>query len=182
MSDWLFPHRMLACYSLLPIANHINPPPRLLEACSQTEFPQCREIAERRNYRLTLCDIKPDAPGVDQQDIMALTYPKGRFTGVISSDTLEHVENMDAALAELRRVTAGDGFLILCLPVCFLGDGRKRQTTERAAAGDVNHHLWRPGMDMEQRACAVGYRVVARVECFDFRRMHLSALWLLECE
>ena len=179
---WHFPHRMLACYSLLPVANHISPPPRLLEACSKEEFPLCGHIARERNYRLTICDIEPIGPCVDKQDITALSYKAGTFTGIISSDTLEHVEDMDAALAELRRVTADGGFLILCLPVCFLGDGRKRQTTERAEAGDVNHHLWRPGMDMEQRACAVGYRVVARVECFDFRRMHLSALWLLECE
>ena len=35
-------------------------------------------------------------------------------------------------------------------------------------------------MDMEARVCAVGYRTVARMECLDFRKMKLSALWLME--
>ena len=180
MTGWEFPHRMLACYSLLPVANHYAMPPRLLEACSTVEFPQCGRIAIDRNYRLTVCDIAPEGPCVDKQDILHLTYKDGWFQGVISSDTLEHVEDMDAALAELRRVTANDGFLILCLPVCFLDGGGKRQVTERAAPGDRMHHLWRPGMDMEPRICAAGYRRVARLECANFKRMHASAIWLME--
>lgn len=178
--DWEFPHRMLACYSLLPVV-HRWPTPRLLDACSPWPYPQCRDIAERRGYRLTVCDREPRESGVEKQDITALGYRAGTFRGVISCDTLEHVEDMDAALRELRRVTADDGFMVLCLPICFLGDGRKRQTTERAEPGDRNHHLWRPGMDMEARACAVGYRVAARMECVDFGLMHMSALWLLAC-
>lgn len=176
---WEFPHRMLACYGMLPVV-HEWPVPRLLEACSPWPYPCCRSLADARGYRVTVCDITPKDPAVEEADICDLSYPAGEFRGVVSCDTLEHVEDMDAAARELRRVTEDGGFLILCLPVCFLADGGKRQTTVRAEPGNSMHHVWRPGMDMEQRVCAVGYRTVARLECFDFQRMRLSALWLME--
>ena len=177
---WQFPHRIKACYALLPDVNHEALCPRLLDACTPFIEPYMAREAGGRGYRLTVCDIKPREHCVDEADICGLPYPKQSFRGVISSDTLEHVEDMDAAARELRRVTEDGGFLILCLPVCFLAAGGKRQTTERAEPNNPMHHLWRPGMDMEQRVCAAGYRTVARLESFDFGKMHLSVVWLME--
>lgn len=177
---WQFPRRMKACYAMLPEASHEATCPHVLDVCSRHVEPFMARAAADRGYRLTVCDLVPLGHGVEEADILALPYADGAFRGVVSSDTLEHVEDMDAAARELRRVTEDGGFLILCLPVCFLPGGGKRQVTERAEHGNPSHHVWLPGMDIGRRVCAVGYRTVARLESFDFDKMHLSALWLME--
>lgn len=176
---WTFPHRMLACYSMLPIV-HEWPTPRLLEACSPWRHPSTDALAARRGYRLTVCDLEPRGEDVDCQDICKLMYPSDAFRGVISSDTLEHVEDMNKALGELFDVTESGGFAIICLPICFMADGTKRKITERAEADHPNHHVWSPGMDVEDRMRAVGYAVTGRFEGLNFKQFPMSALWLLE--
>jgi len=176
---WAWPHRMLTCYGLLPIV-HEWPLPPLLEACSPWRYPQCEAIAARRGYRLTVCDIAPRVAGCEAQDLTALTYKDGAFRGAISCDTLEHLDDMAAGLAELYRVTAAGGFLILCLPVCHLGGGQKRQQTDAAPAGDVMHHKWRPGMDFEATTVDAGYRVIGTTASRYHSRWSASAIWIAE--
>ena len=53
-------------------------------------------------------------------DIQAMSdVPSGRFDGVVCSEVLEHVPRPADALAEIRRVLADDGTVILTVP--FLG-------------------------------------------------------------
>jgi len=177
--NWEFPHRMLACYSLLPWVNE-DFPPLVLDACTAYVDPRCKRIAEERGYRLQGCDITAGDKLIDLVDIQRLPYKASQFRGVVSSDTLEHVPDMDVALHELHRVTEPGGFLVLCLPVCFLPDGTKRKNTEKAAPNHPAHHLWNPGMDMEARVIKVGYSLVARLECVRWDKMKTSAIWLME--
>ena len=56
-------------------------------------------------------------PGV-AADVRRLPFAAGTFDGVLSTSTLDHFEelaSLHAALAELRRVIAGDGRLVLTL-------------------------------------------------------------------
>jgi len=180
---WL--NRVETCYSLLPQAPMdmgATVAPRLLDACSRTTEPVPQQMAAMRGYRLTTCDRKPRCPLVDEQDLLNLSYDDGAFAGVISSDTLEHVPEMATAIKELHRVTAPGGFLIACLPVCFIEDG-KRKTTIRIPKDhpDVKwNHVWLPGLDLRDIMARVGYRLIAEMESFDFRRMRLSMIWMYE--
>ena len=70
--------------------------------------------------------------GVRNEDICRLTYPDAAFDLVLSSDTLEHVHDFRAALAETRRVLRPGGRHIFTVPVVWT-----RATTEtRAQIGD----------------------------------------------
>jgi 2-polyprenyl-3-methyl-5-hydroxy-6-metoxy-1,4-benzoquinol methylase len=52
----------------------------------------------------------------EQQDIQALTFPSASFDTVISCETVEHVERPAEAIAELGRVLAPGGVLLLTTP------------------------------------------------------------------
>lgn len=54
-----------------------------------------------------------DGPGVDRvEDVMDLTFPDDVFGTVVLADTLEHVENPERAIQEVRRVCLPDGIVI----------------------------------------------------------------------
>jgi SAM-dependent methyltransferase len=66
--------------------------------------------------------------GIRNEDICHLTYPDAAFDLVLSSDTLEHVQDFRAALAETRRVLRPGGRHIFTVPVVWT-----RETTEARA-------------------------------------------------
>jgi ubiquinone/menaquinone biosynthesis C-methylase UbiE len=49
-------------------------------------------------------------------DVAQLPFPDDSFDMIVSFETLEHVQDAPAALAEFRRVLAGDGLLIASTP------------------------------------------------------------------
>jgi SAM-dependent methyltransferase len=55
--------------------------------------------------------------GVRSEDLTRLTYPDACFDLVLTSETLEHVPDFDAALRELRRVLAPGGRHIFTIPL-----------------------------------------------------------------
>jgi SAM-dependent methyltransferase len=55
--------------------------------------------------------------GVRSEDLTRLTYPDSSFDLVLTSETLEHVSDLVAALAEIRRVLAPGGRHVFTLPV-----------------------------------------------------------------
>lgn len=66
-----------------------------------------------RTHRVTAVDVAlapdlRDIPGIEwhQVPLHCLPFPDRAFDTVISTHTLEHMRNLPAALAELRRVTA----------------------------------------------------------------------------
>ncbi len=67
-------------------------------------------------------DYQPDlAPGVVEgtrsEDLTKLTYPGASFDLVLTSETLEHVPDLEAALSEIRRVLAPGGRHIFTVPL-----------------------------------------------------------------
>ena len=54
--------------------------------------------------------------GVRSEDLTRLTYPDASFDLVLTSETLEHVPNLEAALAEVRRVLIPGGRHIFTIP------------------------------------------------------------------
>lgn len=77
----------------------------------------------RRGYRVTAIDLSREMladaqrtnPGAtfQQADLTALPFPTGHFPAVLCWGVLMHVPSIEKALAELCRVTAPGGLLIL---------------------------------------------------------------------
>ncbi|HMB05068.1 MAG TPA: class I SAM-dependent methyltransferase, partial [Isosphaeraceae bacterium] len=55
--------------------------------------------------------------GVRHEDLTHLTYPDDAFDLVLTSETLEHVPDLDAALREIRRVLATGGRHLCTVPL-----------------------------------------------------------------
>lgn len=79
--------------------------------------------------------------GARNEDISQLTYPDASFDLILSSDTLEHVPDFRAALAETRRVLRPGGRHVFTVPVVW-----SRPTTEIRARLDNGQivHLMPP--------------------------------------
>ncbi len=58
-----------------------------------------------------------DVAGVRHEDLTRLTYPARPFDLVITSETLEHVPDLAAALAEIRRVLVPGGVHLFTVPL-----------------------------------------------------------------
>lgn len=73
--------------------------------------------------RFESSDYRPGAEpgaiidGVRSEDLMRLTYPDAAFDLVLTSESLEHVPDLDAALAEIHRVLAPGGRHVFTVPV-----------------------------------------------------------------
>jgi SAM-dependent methyltransferase len=93
--------------------------------------------------------------GVRSEDLTRLTYPDDSFDLVLTSETLEHVPDLSAALGEIRRVLAPGGLHVFTIPLL----PHVPRTFARAVAladGTVRHdwpRICHPGGD-------VGYPVI----------------------
>ncbi len=68
--------------------------------------------------RYVTADLNPD--GVDLKlDITALDLPDDAFDAVLCSHVLEHVPDDAAAMRELRRITAPQGFCLVMVPLAL---------------------------------------------------------------
>ncbi|HWC27122.1 MAG TPA: methyltransferase domain-containing protein [Solirubrobacteraceae bacterium] len=77
-------------------------------------------------------DLDP-AQDVDLRlDLTALDLPDGAFDAIVCSHVLEHVADDDAAMRELRRVTAPGGWCLVMVPI----DVTREHTYEDAAISD----------------------------------------------
>jgi SAM-dependent methyltransferase len=77
----------------------------------------------RRLPHFDASDYRPGADpgavveGVRSEDLTRLTYPDAGFDLVLTSETLEHVPDLGAALGEIRRVLAPGGRHVFTVPL-----------------------------------------------------------------
>jgi hypothetical protein len=90
----------------------------LLDACTMAPAPGVRARARKLGYDYLPIDILP-ARGVQREDVTALSFADGSIAGILSLDTLEHVEDYQAALREFHRVLAPGGVALVHVPVYF---------------------------------------------------------------
>jgi SAM-dependent methyltransferase len=80
------------------------------------------------------------SPAVPSEDLMALSYDDDSFDMVVTSDTLEHVPDVDRALREIFRVLRPGGAHVFSVPVVWDRPTRQRARLE----GGVLTHLLPP--------------------------------------
>ena len=144
-------------------------PPLLAEARSLLHFsPEwClrRRLAARPGLRYVTTDLDPAQPADLRLDVTALALPDGAFDAVICSHVLEHVPDDAAAMRELRRVTAADGFTLVMVPLALdraetyedasitTAEDRRREFLQhdhvRLYAPDIADRLRAAGFDVE---------------------------------
>jgi SAM-dependent methyltransferase len=93
----------------------------------------------RKLPELRYSEYGSSRPHVPSEDLMALSYPSASFDLVITSETLEHVPDLPAALAEIRRVLRPNGYHVFTVPVVW--DRPSSRTRARLEAGRVVHDL-----------------------------------------
>jgi SAM-dependent methyltransferase len=116
-----------------------------------------------RGLRYVTTDLDP-AKGELVLDIRALDLPDASFDAIICSHVLEHVDRDRAALAELRRVVAPGGWVLLMVPQ----DLARADTYEdpaitdpdaRRAAYWQDDHVRLYGADFADRVAEAGFDV-----------------------
>lgn len=109
--------------------------------------------------------------GIRNEDLCRLTYPDASFDLVITSETLEHVPDLEAALAEIRRVLAPGGRHVFTAPVApwehktfprarLREDGQIEHLTQSIhhPAGDSGYLVFTElGMDFPEILRAAGF-------------------------
>lgn len=77
-------------------------------------------------------------PAVPDESLLGLSYPDDTFDLVLTSDTLEHVPDLERALAEIRRVLKPGGAHLCTVPV-LMSRAETLQRAELRADGGVRH-------------------------------------------
>jgi SAM-dependent methyltransferase len=95
-----------------------------------------RRLRAQPNLRYVTADLDP-GKGELQLDITALALPDGAVDAIICSHVLEHVEDDEAAMRELRRVVAPEGWVIVMVPL----DTRRSHTYEDQSITDPADRL-----------------------------------------
>jgi len=123
---------------------------RTLEEACDTDFMGQWRVAEinsaghlhgalARLKHLRFSEFGSKDPRVPSENLLSLTYPDQHFDLVITSETLEHVPDVDGALKEIHRVLKPGGWHVFTVPI--IDDGRA--TIQRAAIenGKLMHLL-----------------------------------------
>ncbi len=75
-----------------------------------------RILAGLGMMRYVRCDLYPEREGIERVDMMDISFPDNTFDLVIANHVLEHVDDVERAIAELHRVVRSGGFAVLQTP------------------------------------------------------------------
>jgi len=116
---------------------------RILHFAPETRLVPLIERAGPSRY--VLADIAPSDARMSQVDMTAMSFEDAAFDVVIANHVLEHVDDLGAALRELARVLAPDGFAILQTPYSrrlrstFADPGVDSDSARRVMYGQEDH-------------------------------------------
>ena len=120
-AHWWFRGRRAVIWSLLHRAG-LPPRPRILDAGCGTgrnlaEFGRLGTAAgvDPSETAVAFCHAR-GLDGVVQAGLEDLPFDDGAFGLILATDVLEHIDRDDQAAAELRRVVAPDGRLLVTVP------------------------------------------------------------------
>ena len=131
----------------------LNPALRVIE-CSPRLGEDYRQVMSTWFfYRTTDFDLRAHRGNL-HLDLQAIDLPDACLDVVLCAHVLEHVPGTDKALAELRRVVAPGGHLLLQVPVL---QGRTARPAEPEFHGDDTPVHWRFGFDLSSRLREAGF-------------------------
>jgi SAM-dependent methyltransferase len=104
-------------------------------------------------YRTSDYDLRAHAGNL-RLDLQAIDLPDACLDVMLCAHVLEHVPDTDKSLAELRRVVAPGGHLLLQVPVL---QGETAPPTEPEFHGDNTPVFWRFGFDLTARLREHGF-------------------------
>lgn len=131
----------------------LGPELRVIE-CSPRMGPGYRSaMATWFFYRTSDFDLRAHAGNL-RLDLQAIDLPDACLDVMLCAHVLEHVPDTDKALAELRRVIAPGGHLLLQVPVL---QGRTAPPAEPEYHGDHTPVFWRFGFDLTARLRSEGF-------------------------
>jgi SAM-dependent methyltransferase len=121
-------------------------------------------------------DGPADSPDLPHEDLGRLSYDDRTFDYVLTAETLEHVPDLDRALAEIHRILKPGGVHICTIPLLpgvpttFARRQRLPEGTERDLApplrhpgGDVGYPVYTEfGADWPERLASVGFSAECR--------------------
>jgi SAM-dependent methyltransferase len=93
----------------------------LLDACTARPEARVRDAVKALGYEYVPIDIDGDGVTVRREDLTRLTFAEDSVACVISLDTLEHIEDYEAALREIHRVLEPGGVAVLHTPCYYVG-------------------------------------------------------------
>ena len=106
-------------------------------------------------YRTSDFDLRAHAGNL-RLDLQAIDLPDACLDVLLCAHVLEHVPDTGKALAELRRVMAPGGHLLLQVPVL---QGATAPPAEPEFHGDDTPVFWRFGFDLTARLREAGFAV-----------------------
>jgi SAM-dependent methyltransferase len=139
---WCFTNRV----GLTPALRVIECSPRLGEAYRAA-------MSTWFFYRTSDYDLRAHRGNL-QLDLQSIDLPDGCLDVMLCAHVLEHVPDTDKALAELQRVMAPGGHLLLQVPVL---QARTAPPTEPEFHGDDTPVFWRFGFDLTARLRDQGF-------------------------
>ena len=110
-------------------------------------------FARRGDLRYVTTDLKLKSAMV-RADATRLPFQSGSFHLIVSSHTLEHIQNDGTAVAEFARVLAPGGQAIIMVPT--RPDWRSNTTTEFGSADNQEGHWRIYGSDFGERLEGAG--------------------------
>ena len=121
-------------------------------------------LAQRPGLRYVTSDLDATQSADLRLDVTALDLPAGAFDAVICSHVLEHVPDDDAAMRELRRVTAPGGFTLVMVPLALdrattYEDASITAPEDRRRAFLQHDHVRLYAPDIAGRLAAAGFAV-----------------------
>lgn len=145
-----------------------------------------RRLAQLDHLSYVTADLVQ--PGVDRRlDITALALPDASFDAVICSHVLEHVVDDAAAMRELRRITAPEGWCLVMVPLdharaSTYEDPAISTAAERERAFGQHDHVRLYAPDIRERLSDAGFEVEWIVPRQEFGSAALERHRLLEVD
>lgn len=100
-----------------------------LDACTPQPLDWVRATISALGYEYIPIDLRGDDVNVRREDLLQLRFADGSVSRIISSDTLEHIDDYEKAIAELYRVLCEDGIALFHVP-CYYFDRTESQPIE----------------------------------------------------
>jgi hypothetical protein len=131
----------------------LSPALRIIECSPRLGEPYRAAMSTWFFYRTSDYDLRAHKGNL-QLDLQAIELPDACLDVMLCAHVLEHVPDTDKALAELRRVMAPGGHLLLQVPVL---QGHTAPPTEPEFHGDNTPVFWRFGFDLTARLRDLGF-------------------------